>query len=55
MVLPSVCCPDVLFRDQQQVVCAVLALLGGASNTFTASLWWVDFVRFLGMQTHAGN
>jgi len=34
-------------------LCATLSLLVRTANTFVGSLLWVDFVRFLGMQTAA--
>lgn len=45
---------ETLFKGQYQL-CAVLTFLVRTSNTFIGSLWWVDFIRFLGMQSHTGH
>jgi hypothetical protein len=32
-------------------LCGALSLLVRTSNTFIGSLWWVDWIHFLGMQS----
>lgn len=43
-----------LFKDNKQL-CNLLSLVVRTGNTFVGSLLWVDFLRFLGLQSIAGH
>lgn len=43
-----------VFKDNKQM-CNLLSLVVRTANTFVGSLLWVDFLRYLGLQSVGGH